>query len=235
MLTIKELKKSFDGRTLFDHVNLEVIGGERIALLGDNGTGKSTLLKILLGEEEPDSGKLRMGPTVKVGYLPQIIRFSHPERNLVDTMIYDQDCSTQTARNRLAAFNFRGEDVFKPVSALSGGEQSRLRLCMLMDEKINLLILDEPTNHLEPEKPKKEKPRRPGGTKELEKQVAAAERAVAKAEERQYELTLKAEEVASNYLELQKVYDEQKALEEEIAALYTKWETLAAELEEARG
>ena len=136
-------------RQLFDHVNLEVIGGERIALLGDNGTGKSTLLKILLGEEEPDSGKLRMGPTVKVGYLPQIIRFSHPERNLVDTMIYDQDCSTQTARNRLAAFNFRGEDVFKPVSALSGGEQSRLRLCMLMDEKINLLILDEPTNHLD--------------------------------------------------------------------------------------
>ena len=306
VLTIKELKKSFDGRTLFDHVNLEVVGGERIALLGDNGTGKSTLLKILLKEEEPDSGKLKMGPTVKVGYLPQIIHFSHPERNLVDTMIYDQDCSTQTARNRLAAFNFRGEDVFKPVSALSGGEQSRLRLCMLMDEKINLLILDEPTNHLdiasrewiedavadyegnllfvshdryfikqfatriwmledghitdfrgtfeefraareraknqaaapvkvEPEKPKKEKPKRPGGTKELEKQVAAAERAVAKAEERQYELSLKAEEVASNYLELQKVYEEQKALEDEIAALYTKWETLAAELEEAKG
>ena len=67
----------------------------------------------------------------------------------MDTMIDDQDCSTQTARNRLAAFNFRGEDVFKPVSALSGGEQSRLRLCMLMDEKINLLILDEPTNHLD--------------------------------------------------------------------------------------
>ena len=149
VLTIKELKKSFDGRVLFDHVNLEVIGGERIALLGDNGTGKSTLLKILLGEEVPDSGKIRMGPTVKIGYLPQIIHFAHPERNLVDTMIYDQDCSTQTARNRLAAFNFRGEDVFKPVSALSGGEQSRLRLCMLMDEKINLLILDEPTNHLD--------------------------------------------------------------------------------------
>ena len=306
VLTIKELKKSFDGRTLFDHVNLEVVGGERIALLGDNGTGKSTLLKILLKEEEPDSGKLKMGPTVKVGYLPQIIHFSHPERNLVDTMIYDQDCSTQTARNRLAAFNFRGEDVFKPVSALSGGEQSRLRLCMLMDEKINLLILDEPTNHLdiasrewiedavadyegnllfvshdryfikqfatriwmledghitdfrgtfeefraareraknqaaapvkiEPEKPKKEKPKRPGGTKELEKQVAAAERAVAKAEERQYELSLKAEEAASNYLELQRVYEEQKALEDEIAALYTKWETLEAELEEAKG
>ena len=80
VLTIKELKKSFDGRVLFDHVNLEVIGGERIALLGDNGTGKSTLLKILLGEEAPDSGKIRMGPTVKIGYLPQIIHFAHDLR-----------------------------------------------------------------------------------------------------------------------------------------------------------
>ena len=306
VMVIKGLAKRFDGRTLFSDVNLLVEGGERIALLGDNGTGKSTLIKILMGEEPPSEGKIRMGPTVKIGYLPQNIHFSHPERNLVDTMIYDLDCSTQTARNRLAAFNFRGEDVFKPVSALSGGEQSRLRLCMLMDEKINLLILDEPTNHLDvasrewieeavedyegnllfvshdryfinrfatriwmledghitdfegtyqefqaarerkqaqakaappaqEQKPKKEKPRRPGGTKELEKQVAAAERAVAKAEERQYELSLRAEEVASNYLELQKVYEEQKALEDEIAALYAKWEQLAAELEEAQG
>ena len=306
VMVVKGLAKRFDGRTLFSDVNLLVEGGERIALLGDNGTGKSTLIKILMGEEPPSEGKIRMGPTVKIGYLPQIIHFSHPERNLVDTMIYDLDCSTQTARNRLAAFNFRGEDVFKPVSALSGGEQSRLRLCMLMDEKINLLILDEPTNHLDvasrewieeavedyegnllfvshdryfinrfatriwmledghitdfegtyqefqaarerkqaqakaappaqEQKSKKEKPRRPGGTKELEKQVAAAERAVAKAEERQYELSLRAEEVASNYLELQKVYEEQKALEDEIAALYAKWEQLAAELEEAQG
>ena len=306
VMVIKGLAKRFDDRTLFSDVNLLVEGGERIALLGDNGTGKSTLIKIIMGEEQPSEGKLRMGPTVKIGYLPQIIHFSHPERNLVDTMIYDLDCSTQTARNRLAAFNFQGEDVFKPVSALSGGEQSRLRLCMLMDEKINLLILDEPTNHLDvasrewieeavedyegnllfvshdryfinrfatriwmledghitdfegtyqefqaarerkqaqakaapvvqEEKPKKEKPKRPGGTKELEKQVAAAERAVAKAEEKQYELSLKAEEVASNYLELQKVYEEQKALEDEIAALYAKWEQLAAELEEAQG
>ena len=149
VLTIKHLKKSFGSRTLFDDVNLEVAGGERIALLGDNGTGKSTLIKILMGEESPDEGKLRLGPTVKIGYLPQIIHFDHPERSLVDTMIYDLDCTAQTARNRLAAFQFRGEDVFKPVSALSGGEQSRLRLCMLMDAKINLLILDEPTNHLD--------------------------------------------------------------------------------------
>lgn len=91
MLTVKELSKSFEGRTLFEHVNLEVVGGERIGLLGDNGTGKSTLLKLLLGEEQPDGGKIRFGPTVKIGYLPQIVHFDHMERNLVDTMIYDQD------------------------------------------------------------------------------------------------------------------------------------------------
>ena len=149
VMVIKDLKKSFGERTLFEHVDLEVVGGERIALLGDNGSGKSTLLKMILEEEAPDSGKLRLGPTIKIGYLPQIIHFDHPERNLVDTMLYDQNCSTQEARDRLAAFSFRGEDVFKQVSALSGGEQSRLRLCMLMDSRINLLILDEPTNHLD--------------------------------------------------------------------------------------
>jgi ABC-type multidrug transport system ATPase subunit len=259
-----------------------------------------------MGEEEPDGGKLRRGPTVKIGYLPQIIHFDHPERNLVDTMLYDLDCTAQTARNRLAAFKFRGEDVFKPVSALSGGEQSRLRLCMLMDAKINLLILDEPTNHLDiqsrewieeaveeyegnllfvshdryfidrfatriwmlengkitdfkgtyqayqaakqrnklesapvpaapVEEGKKEKPKRPGGTKNLEKEVAAAERAVAKAEEQMYDLTLQIEEAASDYLKLQELYEQREALEEEILKLYGTWETLSAQLEEAKG
>ena len=100
-------------------------------------------------EEAPDSGSIYLGPSIRIGYLPQIIHFDRPDRNLVDTMLYAQNCSTQEARDRLAAFNFRGEDVFKVVSALSGGEQSRLRLCMLMDSRINLLILDEPTNHLD--------------------------------------------------------------------------------------
>ena len=306
VLTIKNLSKSFGDRMLFSEVNLEVEGGERIALLGDNGTGKSTLLKILMGEEEPDGGKLRLGPTVKIGYLPQIIHFEHPERSLVDTMLYELDCTAQTARNRLAAFKFRGEDVFKPVSALSGGEQSRLRLCMLMDAKINLLILDEPTNPLDiqsrewieeaveeyegnllfvshdryfidrfatriwmledghitdfkgtyqeyqatrqrqrqlaasptkavKEEPKTEKPKRPGGTKNLEKEVAAAERAVGKAEERMYELTQQIEEASSDYLKLQELYEQKEALEEEILKLYGTWESLSAELEEARG
>ena len=312
VLTIKGLTKSFGDRTLFSNLGLEVAGGERIALLGDNGSGKTTLLKILLGAEEPDAGKIRMGPTVKVGYLPQHVHFDHPERNLVDTLIYEQDCTAQTARNRLAAFKFRGEDVFKPVSALSGGEQSRLRLCMLMDEKINLLILDEPTNHLDiqsrewieeaveeyegnllfvshdryfidrfasriwmledghitdfrgnyqeyqaarargaagksasdvqvsvekaPEpKEKKEKPKRPGGTKNLEKEVTAAERAVAKAEEQMYDLEQQIQEAAADYLKLQELYEQREALEEEILKLYGTWETLSAQLEEARG
>ena len=145
---MKNVSKAFDGRTLFSDVNLNVEAGERIALLGDNGTGKSTFIKCLLGEEDCQ-GKIQFGPTVKWGYLPQIIHFDHPERTLYDTMLYEKNCTPQMARDRLGAFMFQGEDVFKTVGNLSGGEQSRLRLCMLMDEKINLLILDEPTNHLD--------------------------------------------------------------------------------------
>ena len=145
---MKNVSKAFGERTLFSGVELNVEGGERIAILGDNGTGKSTFIKCLLGEEDCQ-GKIQFGPTVKWGYLPQIIRFAHPERTLYDTMLYEKNCTPQTARDRLGQFLFQGEDVFKTVGTLSGGEQSRLRLCMLMDEKINLLILDEPTNHLD--------------------------------------------------------------------------------------
>ena len=145
---MKGVSKSFGDRTLFSDINLSVEGGERIALLGDNGTGKTTFIKCLLGEEDCQ-GKIQFGPTVKFGYLPQIVHFDHPERSLYDTMLYEKNCTPQTARDRLGAFLFQGEDVFKQVGNLSGGEQSRLRLCMLMDEKINLLILDEPTNHLD--------------------------------------------------------------------------------------
>lgn len=306
-MVIDSLTKSFGERTLFSNLNLEVAGGERIALLGDNGTGKSTFLKIVMEEEFPDSGSVYLGPSIRIGYLPQIIRFDRPDRNLVDTMLYAQNCSTQEARDRLAAFKFRGEDVFKPVSALSGGEQSRLRLCMLMDSQINLLILDEPTNHLDidsrewieeaveeyggnllfvshdryfiekfatriwmlenggivdfrggykefrawrerqeqlklqqkqtvtPERPKEDKPKRAGGTKKLEKQVKAAERAVEKAEIRLDELSAEMDAAASDYLKLQELYEEREKLEDELAHLYTVWEELAAELEEAKG
>ncbi len=148
VLSVKGMEKSFGERTLFSDVELFVEGGERIALLGDNGAGKTTFIRCLLGEESC-LGRIRLGPSVKWGYLPQIMHFSHPERSLYDTMLYEKNLSPQAARDRLGAFMFQGDDVFKPVGALSGGEQSRLRLCMLMDEKINLLILDEPTNHLD--------------------------------------------------------------------------------------
>ncbi len=148
VFSVKGMEKSFGDKTLFSDVELRVEGGERIALLGDNGAGKTTFIRCLLGQE-PCQGKIKFGPTVKWGYLPQTIHFDHPERSLYDTMLYEKNLTPQAARDRLGAFLFQGEDVFKPVGKLSGGEQSRLRLCMLMDEKINLLILDEPTNHLD--------------------------------------------------------------------------------------
>ena len=146
---IEGLSKSYGGRKLFSDLDLLIEGSDRIALIGDNGTGKSTFIKILMDEESPDAGRVRKGPSVKIAYLPQIIRFDHPERSLYDTMLYEENCLPQQARDRLAQFQFTGEDVFKPVSALSGGELSRLRLCMLMRHDINFLILDEPTNHLD--------------------------------------------------------------------------------------
>ena len=150
VLQLRGVTKAFDDRTLFSDVYLRVEGGERIALIGENGTGKSTLLNMLTGRESCDGGSIRLGPSVKWAYLEQVIHFDHPERNLVDTMLYaKKNMTPQSARNRLAAYQFRGEDVFKSVSVLSGGELSRLRLCMLMDEEINFLILDEPTNHLD--------------------------------------------------------------------------------------
>ncbi len=150
VLQLRGVTKAFGDRTLFEEIYLHVMPGERIALLGENGTGKTTLLNMIMNRESVDGGVIRTGPSVRTAYLPQIIHFDHPERSMVDTMIYEKkNMSATSARNRLAAYDFRGEDVFKSVAVLSGGELSRLRLCMLMDEEINFLILDEPTNHLD--------------------------------------------------------------------------------------
>ena len=149
VLVIDGVSKGFGGRVLFSGLEMLVTGGERIALIGDNGTGKSTLVKLIMNEEKPDSGYLALGPTVRTAYLPQLVSFTNEERSAYDTMLWDCRCQPQEARDRLAAFGFRGEDVFTPVGALSGGEKSRLRLCMLMGADINFLILDEPTNHLD--------------------------------------------------------------------------------------
>ena len=149
VLVAGSLIKSYDERKLIDIGELVVHGGERIAVIGDNGMGKTTLVKLIMDEIAPDSGFIKLGPSVKPAHLPQIVRFDHPRRSLIDTLVYDLNISPQMARNRLGAFTFSGEDVFKIVGDLSGGEKSRLRLCMLMNSEINLLILDEPTNHLD--------------------------------------------------------------------------------------
>jgi len=146
---IEHISKSFDGRKILDDITLSIRGGERVALLGDNGSGKTTLLKILLDELKPDEGRIWRGPSVKAGYLPQSVRFENMDRNLVDTLLYALDISPASARNRLAAYHFPGEKVFDPVGKLSGGERSRLKLCIITARDANLLLLDEPTNHLD--------------------------------------------------------------------------------------
>ena len=131
VMQVKNLSKSFGERTLFSEIYLRVEPGERIALLGENGTGKTTFINMVMGLEPADTGSIRLGPSIRTAYLPQIIHFDHPERSLVDTMIYEKkNMTAQSARNRLAAYEFRGEDVFKQVSVLSGGELSRIMLAL---------------------------------------------------------------------------------------------------------
>ena len=148
VFAIENLSVGFDKPLVQDFTSM-VFRGERIAILGPNGAGKTTLLTTLLHLQTPLSGRIYDGVGVQPGYLPQNVYFDHPERNLVDTLLYGTNCSTQEARDRLASFNFKGDDVFKTVSVLSGGEKTRLKLCLFMYQKINTLFLDEPTNHLD--------------------------------------------------------------------------------------
>ena len=315
VMQIKGVSKAFGEKKLFEDVYLRCEGGERIALLGENGTGKTTLLNMLTGYDRPDSGSIRLGPSVKAAYLPQVIHFAHPERSMLDTMLYELDITPQSARNRLAAYQFTGEDVFKPVSVLSGGELSRLRLCMLMDESINLLILDEPTNHLDidsrewleqaveafdgtllfvshdryfverfatrvlylengrlidfigsysafldwrakgggalpaaeaapvPKKKKAavptlddvpkppEKPKRTGGTKNLQKQLSTLEREISQLETQSGELEQQMVDAASDSSRLLELMTEKETCDEKLAAKMDEWEAVAAELE----
>ena len=292
-LVIEGLSKRFGEKRLFSDLSLSVAGAERIALIGDNGSGKSTLIKMIMGQEAPDEGYLYMGPAVRAAYLPQIVSFSEPSRSALDTMLYDCRCQPQEARDRLAAFGFRGEDVFTPVGALSGGEKSRLRLCMLMGSHLNLLNLDEPTNHLDiasrewmedaladyagtllfvshdryfiekfagriwamedggisdfrggyqdfcawrerravfiqtekAAKKKKEpkKPRSPG----TDKLLARTEREIGKLEEKIAALDAESEKYAADYQKLLEIDSEKEPLNEELMALYEKWEALS--------
>lgn len=149
VLKVKNITKSYNNRIILQNVTFNVHNGERVAILGDNGAGKTTLLKIILGEETADDGTIKKGIGLRPAYLPQQVKFANENRNLIDTLIYDKNVTMQTARNRLGAFQFSGEDQLKLVNKLSGGEKSRLRLCELMYDPLNMLILDEPTNHLD--------------------------------------------------------------------------------------
>ncbi|HIU43583.1 MAG TPA: ABC-F family ATP-binding cassette domain-containing protein [Candidatus Ventrousia excrementavium] len=148
VLQIEGLSIGYD-RPLIEDFSAMVFRGERIALLGPNGCGKTTLLTTLLRLQPALRGVFYEGTGVKEGYLPQVVSFDHPERNLVDTLLYETRADTQQARDRLAAFGFTGEEVFKTVEVLSGGEKTRLKLCLFMNTGVNTLFLDEPTNHLD--------------------------------------------------------------------------------------
>ncbi len=316
VLKVRDITKSYDGREILHDINFQIRNRERVALLGANGAGKTTLLKLLLGEEQADTGVIRKGVGLKPAYLPQQVYFANPQRNLIDTLIYDKNVSMQVARNRLGSFQFTGEQQMKTVSMLSGGEKSRLRLCELMYDPLNFLILDEPTNHLDlasrewieeaveafdgtllfvshdryfverfatrvlyledgrlidfigsysafldwrakgggalpaadpapiPKKqkpaaptlddvpPPPAKPKRTGGTKNLQKQLNTLEREIAQLETQSAELEQQMIEASSDSARLLELMGEKETCDEALTAKMDEWEAVAAELEE---
>ena len=150
VLTVEHLSKSFDSHKLFTDVNFEIKRGEHVAIIGDNGSGKTTLLKILNGLVPADQGTFRLGSNVEIGYYDQEHHVLHSEKTLFEEISDDYPYLNNTQiRNVLAAFLFTGEDVFKRISDLSGGERGRVSLAKLVLSNANFLILDEPTNHLD--------------------------------------------------------------------------------------
>ena len=150
VLMVERLSKAFPNQTLFSDISFEIKRGERVALIGNNGTGKTTMLKIITGLLEQDGGNVRFGSNVHIGYYDQEQQLLDPEKTLFEEIqdAYANLTNTQV-RNVLAAFLFTGDDVFKKVADISGGERGRLSLAKLMLSEANFLILDEPTNHLD--------------------------------------------------------------------------------------
>jgi len=150
VLTIENLSKSFDSNTLFENISFFVKKGEHVAIIGDNGTGKSTLLKIINDVMNADGGSIKLGSNVSIGYYDQEHHILHDNKTIFDEISDDYPTLTNTEiRNVLAAYLFTGEDVYKLISSLSGGEKGRVLLAKLMLSQANFLILDEPTNHLD--------------------------------------------------------------------------------------
>jgi ATPase subunit of ABC transporter with duplicated ATPase domains len=149
LVELTSVTKCYDSRVIFDDVNLKVRRGDSIALIGANGSGKTTLIKLMLGQEQSDEGFIKVSINAKVAYMPQIIEFDDGEATVLETLRYQDGITEERARMILSRFHFYAKDVLKKVNMLSGGEKSRLKLCLLMQNNVNFLILDEPTNHLD--------------------------------------------------------------------------------------
>lgn len=149
VILAENLSKTFEDKLLFEKATIHIRFKEHVALVGENGTGKSTLLKLLLGKIQPDKGNVKIGSSVKIGYLSQHIFSDKKEDRLIDVFREEVSVTEGQARHILAHFLFYGSDVFQKVSGLSGGERMRLKLAQLMHQDINFLVLDEPTNHLD--------------------------------------------------------------------------------------
>ncbi|MDF2606303.1 MAG: transporter ATP-binding protein [Bacillales bacterium] len=149
VISIDRISKQFSDRRLFNEISIEIYYRDRVCIIGDNGTGKSTILKIIMGEQKEDSGVVKLGSSVKVGYLSQNISEDNREISVLRWFVENIPVSEEVARHILAKFLFYGGAVFKKLCNLSGGERMRLQLAKLMHDDINLLLLDEPTNHLD--------------------------------------------------------------------------------------
>lgn len=149
VLELKKLCKSFSGKKLFENLDLKIYRGERVGIIGKNGTGKSTLLKIINSLEKASEGTFSIGEKVKIGYYDQNHQGLGMDNNVLEELMYHFTLSEEEARNICGAFLFREDDIYKKISSLSGGEKARVAFMKLMFEKPNFLILDEPTNHLD--------------------------------------------------------------------------------------
>ena len=149
VVSVEAVSKSYGVKILLDHVNLSIHRNDRVALIGDNGCGKTTLLKLIMQEDLCDSGVVRISSNVRIAYMPQIVEFEDENMTVLEALRDVVLESENLLRKRLAGFRFTADDVWKKVGSLSGGEKSRLKLCILMQERVNFLVLDEPTNHLD--------------------------------------------------------------------------------------
>ena len=149
VLKIEKLEKNFNGKIIFNNADLSLNYGEKVALIGENGSGKSTLVKMILGEDNNFAGKLKLGTSIKIGYIPQNIFFQNENQTVLEYFLEGNNFSETEARNKLARYGFRQENVFKKIGKLSGGEKVRIIFMKLIQKDINFLILDEPTNHID--------------------------------------------------------------------------------------